>query len=219
MTYLLTYTSVQIYEHIEIAEQHCIERNYQNASKEYEHVLEQLESLVKDLALNGDLKRAIMLLKEDIELKVKELEQWDQRKQPTPANTTQGLSTNNKSSPGRVIDMNMHLNNANPITDPFLASIINKLQTNILQVLTQQFAGEAKTAGQKEVSCLVTQQIAQFQKEIAIFEQRKFREYDTKMDQLIKENKKLSNQVVRLKDRWDSLVESAKQKRNQQERQ
>ena len=63
----------------------------------------------------------------------------------------------------------------------------------------------------------VAQQFAQFRRELSVYEQKKSRDYEAKSEQVMKENKKLLNQVNRLKERWDSLVESAKQKRNQQQ--
>lgn len=209
--------NTQIYDHIEAAEQLSRERNYQSAVKEYEHALTDLQALEKQLGTNGKLKHAMILLREDIQIKIKELEQWELR-QPS-AGLGAGLSPNRKNSPVRGPEATSHLSNGVPIADPFLASIINKLQTNILQTLSQRLAGEGKPMGKQELEAVVSPQMTQFQKEMTVFEQRKFREYDSKMDQLLKENRKLSNQVIRLKDRWDSLVESAKQKRNQQERQ
>lgn len=40
-----------------------------------------------------------------------------------------------------------------------------------------------------------------------------------KIDEITKENKKLANEIGRLRERWDSLVESAKQRRDKQKNQ
>lgn len=50
-----------------------------------------------------------------------------------------------------------------------------------------------------------------------IYEQRRTREYQIKVEHLNKDVKKLSSQNSKLKERWDSLVESARQRKNRQQ--
>lgn len=68
----------------------------------------------------------------------------------------------------------------------------------------------------KELDYRIAQQFSQFRKELALYEQKKSKDYNARLEQAIAENKKLSNQILKLRGRWDSLVESAKQRRSRQ---
>ncbi|KAG0662729.1 hypothetical protein C6P45_001056 [Maudiozyma exigua] len=59
----------------------------------------------------------------------------------------------------------------------------------------------------------VQQHMEQFRKELSWYEQRRIEEYENRIEQTENDNKKLSLQVERLKQRWDSLVESAKERK------
>lgn len=73
---------------------------------------------------------------------------------------------------------------------------------------------EVKNSNNSEMK--INLRLEQFKKELVLYEQNKFKEYGMKIDQVAKENKKLSNEIGRLRERWDSLVESAKQRRDKQ---
>lgn len=164
---------------------------------------------------------AIQLLQEDIASKVRELERMHQRQQQyqkTSAlngnnSTMLAMRTPSSSTILRNLDTSGSSNNNNLNMDPLLGCITAKLQNSLVSSLLSKF-GDTYDSG--ELESLMTQHVTQFKRDIAIFEQRKFKDYEVRLEQLIKENKKLSNQIVKLKTRWDSLVESAKQKRNLQ---
>ncbi|QLQ79151.1 hypothetical protein HG537_0B04990 [Torulaspora globosa] len=97
--------------------------------------------------------------------------------------------------------------------EPFLGRILSKLQSN----LTTRIEERIKDKDGVSVESIVNQQLVQFRKDLAVYEQRKIREYTSRLEQANKENRKLSHQIVRLRERWDSLVESAKQRRIRQQ--
>lgn len=98
--------------------------------------------------------------------------------------------------------------------DPFLLGIMNKMENNMVAEMTRvQTVSDSKQT-QIQIEQAVHKHVEQFKREVAWYEQKKFVEYDTKMKQLEKENKKLQSKVEWLRLRWDSLVESAKERRN-----
>ncbi|QLL31638.1 hypothetical protein HG536_0B05020 [Torulaspora globosa] len=101
-------------------------------------------------------------------------------------------------------------------TEPFLGRILNKLQSNLTLRIEERMKDKDGKNG-ASVEAIVNQQLVQFRKDLAVYEQRKVREYTSRLEQATKENRKLSNQIVRLRERWDSLVESAKQRRIRQQ--
>ena len=102
----------------------------------------------------------------------------------------------------------------NPINDPILMSILNRLQFNLNNDMqTKVEAGK----NSKSLEMKINLRLEQFKKELVLYEQKKFKEYGMKIDQVTRENKKLSNEIGRLRERWDSLVESAKQRRDKQQ--
>ncbi|AMD20490.1 HDL254Cp [Eremothecium sinecaudum] len=204
---------INVYAHIEAGEQYSRDSNYLGTVKEYNKALEKILQLEDSVEVNEGLKDAIGLLKQDLLVKIKELQHLQQKRPNNAANSATVTAVMN-SGTVRVQGSVNEGGNSISISDPFLASIVNKLHMNILQSLSQLSGIQVDKT---ELEQLLMYQIKNLEKEIALFEQRKFREYDSKMEQLIKENKRLSNQVLRLKDRWDSLVESARQKRNQQD--
>lgn len=98
--------------------------------------------------------------------------------------------------------------------DPFLLGIMNKMEINLISE-TVRLQGNNDTAlSHAAIEQVIHKHIDQLRKEVGWYEQKKFMEYDTKMKQLEKENKKLQSKVEWLRLRWDSLVESAKERRN-----
>lgn len=195
-----------------------------SALEQYQRALDQLQELQSQhdaSQLEEDIMNAIQLLQEDIASKVRELErmhQLQQQYQKTSAlngnnSTILAMRTPSSSTILRNLDASGSSNNNNLNMDPLLGCITTKLQNSLVSSLLSKF-GDTYDSG--ELESLMTQHVTQLKRDIAIFEQRKFKDYEVRLEQLIKENKKLSNQIVKLKTRWDSLVESAKQKRNLQ---
>ncbi|EJT42365.1 YLR211C-like protein [Saccharomyces kudriavzevii IFO 1802] len=111
-------------------------------------------------------------------------------------------------------DNSVYQDTLNPINDPVLISILNRLQSNLNNDIQLKVEGE-KIPKNSEMK--INLRLEQFMKELVLYEEKKFKEYGIKIDQVTKENKKLSNEIGRLRERWDSLVESAKQRRDKQQ--
>ncbi|CCD24384.1 Atg38p NDAI_0D00700 [Naumovozyma dairenensis CBS 421] len=119
---------------------------------------------------------------------------------------------------------NANVERINPFNDVVIRTITDNLKMNLLESIKGQYHllnGNAKDERKndedefiKQLNTTFESQFDMFRKELGFYEQKKFSEYDTNLDNLIKENKKLLNQIVKLRERWDSLVESAKQRRN-----
>ncbi|SMN19886.1 similar to Saccharomyces cerevisiae YLR211C ATG38 Putative protein of unknown function [Maudiozyma saulgeensis] len=101
-----------------------------------------------------------------------------------------------------------------PNNDPLFLGIVNKLQSNIIMSTSNQFKnGQHTVRGTQAIEEEIQQHVEQFRKEVSWYEQKRFEEYENRMKELEMENKKLNLQVDRLKQRWDSLVESAKERK------
>ena len=100
-------------------------------------------------------------------------------------------------------------------SDPIFMGIINKLQNNINIAITNHIdKSDISNVAQKSlINEEVQQHMEQFRKELSWYEQRRIEEYENRIEQTENDNKKLSLQVERLKQRWDSLVESAKERK------
>lgn len=201
---------MQIYTSIESGEQLLRDNNINESLKEYEKAFIDLKNSQKDINIQDNVQQAINLLIQDLEVRINELEVLNRQKN---LRYNQGTTSINNA---RIQEINRTLTSESPVTDPLLISITNKLQNNLLQNLTTNL--KCNRLSPQDIEIIVQQQLTQFKREMAIFEQKKFRDFELKFEQMVKENRKLSNQVVRLKNRWDSLVESAKQKRNLQEK-
>lgn len=138
------------------------------------------------------------------------------------------LSKQQKSSPTPLLpDMRTLLNNSiypniqnqescqiDLDDDPALNMIMNKLQTNVVKSLKESeiSKGEIQNPNSK-LYIELNYHMEQFKKELVWYEKKKFQQYDNDMASLLKKNTKLQHQVDKLKDRWDNLVESARQRR------
>lgn len=101
-----------------------------------------------------------------------------------------------------------------PNNDPLFLGIINKLQSNvILSVSNQTKDIQQNEEGTQSIEEKIQQHVEQFRKEVSWYEQKKYEEYENKIQEIERENRKLNLQVDRLKQRWDSLVESAKERK------
>lgn len=177
------------------------------AIQEYRKAIKQLDYINETEDLPENVQYAVTLLHDDILLRVKELGVL----QEVQSNSESSESGSNSSISRFVSDGSLYPNgNSVLISDPLLLSITSKLENSVMCLIN---ASEDPGSVSKTE---IMQQFSQFKRELTVYEQKKSKDYEGKMEQVIKENKKLSNQVNRLKERWDSLVESAKQKRNQQ---
>lgn len=104
--------------------------------------------------------------------------------------------------------------NFTPNNDPLFLSITNKMQNNLTTTIRKMVSGLNRNISSQALEEQINQHIEQFKKELSWYEQNKFAEYDNKTLQLERENRKLLNQVEKLRQRWESLVESARQRRN-----
>lgn len=102
-----------------------------------------------------------------------------------------------------------------PNSDPIFTGIINKLQNNINIAIDNNIdkSNSSLDSQRRKINEEVQQHMEQFKKEINWYEQRRIMEYANRIEQTENDNKKLSLQVERLKHRWDSLVESAKERK------
>ncbi|KAG0676643.1 hypothetical protein C6P43_004050 [Kluyveromyces marxianus] len=177
------------------------------AIQEYRKAIKQLDYINETEDLPENVQYAVTLLHDDILLRVKEPGVL----QEVQSNSESSESGSNSSISRFVSDGSLYPNgNSVLISDPLLLSITSKLENSVMRLIN---ASEDPGSVSKTE---IMQQFSQFKRELTVYEQKKSKDYEGKMEQVIKENKKLSNQVNRLKERWDSLVESAKQKRNQQ---
>ena len=102
-----------------------------------------------------------------------------------------------------------------PNGDPIFTGIINKLQNNIHVAINNNLekSNSSLDSQRRIINEEVQQHMEQFKKEISWYEQRRIMEYENRIEQTENDNKKLTLQVERLKQRWDSLVESAKERK------
>lgn len=222
-------TLAEVYTIIENAEQECRKGDFANARVKYQQAIEVLGPQNENLAqneLSSDVTQAIDLLKQDMTAKIQELELLIDKRSPEENSIGMlnnnmligSVILNNKTSINgvgntRKWDNSIYQNSLNPLNDPILISILNRLQFNLNNDM------ESKVKGVKNPNNLEMKtnlRLEQFKKELVLYEQNKFKEYGMKIDQIAKENKKLSNEIGRLRERWDSLVESAKQRRDKQ---
>lgn len=100
--------------------------------------------------------------------------------------------------------------------EPLLVSLVDSLRDNVFDVVKSGYHTNITNAKRKNLNDFelkIAVVIDQFKKELLIYEQQKFKDYNTKVEQLTLENSKLAMQIAQLKERWDGLVESAKKRR------
>lgn len=175
--------------------------------------------------LSAEVNHAVELLRQDIDARIRELESIIELQKPTISKNASAIGSVvlNMSPPMQGMGKTRSWQSAREgsavnglNTDPVLASILNKLQSNLTSSFSERL-NDVDNESAQGIEAKVGQHIARFSRELGLYEQKKFKEYNVKLDQAIKENKKLSNQIVKLRERWDSLVESAKQRRNRQQ--
>lgn len=198
------------------------------AIKEYKKALDILDrsgksSEEQDVGLSHEVTRALDLLQDDIQAKIRELESLVevQRPEESKNSSTVGSLWNASSMSNQTVVKTRTLEGSlngtmGLMMDPLLVSLINKLQVNFINAVSEELK-RTESHDIQSIESQVKQQIGRFKKELGMYEQKKIKEYNLRLDQAIKENKKLSNQIVKLRERWDSLVESAKQRRNKKQ--
>ncbi|CCE64986.1 hypothetical protein TPHA_0J01650 [Tetrapisispora phaffii CBS 4417] len=126
-------------------------------------------------------------------------------------------------NPGESI---WNINSNKLIADPSLISIFNKFQSNLTKSLSDQLlnSNEMNDSNSKTTSIVAQQikyivakaiedELSSFEKELCVYENKKCKEYQIKLNRSSEENKRLNKQIMKLRERWDGLVESAKQKK------
>ncbi|SCU92683.1 LANO_0E01750g1_1 [Lachancea nothofagi CBS 11611] len=171
------------------------ERKFEDSIKLYSAVLkliEKLESEHDGFENVEDVQSALSLLKKEIEGKITEVQRLNvQRK------TLNAKSSGNENRESQAFNG----------TQVFCANILNAVR--------------AKTDLKPGISLYelensVSRELSQLLQGVSLVDQQKFKEYEFKIEQLHRENKQLTSQINKLKERWDSLVESARLKRNLQ---
>lgn len=194
--------------------------------EKYRHALDNLivkEEGAEEVRLGPEVVEAIKLLRQDINDRVRDIEALVELQRPTTAKSTSLSGTilmNLNSSSQNVASVRPWdvVRGGNPAAgmqvDPLLLKILNKLQNEIIAKLEEKIVEKHK--GQS-IESIVNQSLMQFGKDLAIYEQKNYKEFNARLEKANNENKKLSNQIVKLRERWDSLVESAKQRRTRQQ--
>lgn len=173
--------------------------------------------------LGTDVNQALVLLKEDIIMRNRQLDTLIKMKD----NNT-GLQTNrnipmvnsvilNNNSISNVTDSIWNISNNGAILDPIVNKLMNNVEANLIKSMTKLLKNEKKNCDDEEISSIVNLQVLILKKELNIYEQKKCKEFNLLLEQSINENKKLSNQILKLRERWDSLVESAKQRKDRKQ--
>lgn len=96
--------------------------------------------------------------------------------------------------------------------DVILNDILDKLQVNL--VIASQKLLKDKSMTRDEYRMLVNKHVEQFKKELHWYEDRKNHYFEIIIDDKVEDNKKLQMQNDKLHERWNSLVESARERRN-----
>ncbi|CDF91258.1 ZYBA0S10-03246g1_1 [Zygosaccharomyces bailii CLIB 213] len=205
---------IDVYNSINTAEKQTRNGDLPEALKQYKHALALLANL-KCQGTSSEIVHALELLRQDIDSRIKELENLQERRNPmTPKN---GAVRNSSVSLAKTRSWDNSRNMGSGLgssSDPLLISILGKLQSNLINSISEQCKEDPQVL--KELDGRIAQQFSQFRKELALYEQKKSKDYNARLEQAIAENKKLSNQILKLRGRWDSLVESAKQRRSRQ---
>ncbi|SCU99265.1 LAFA_0G22980g1_1 [Lachancea sp. 'fantastica'] len=186
-----------IYELIANAELKVREHNFEesiNVYLETVKLIEEFESKNKGFDQVEDVKTAIELLKIDIESKVWELQQLNLRAK-TPA-----------AKPDNVAAVK------NPMTTTESPQTFVENVLNLVRSKTELKPG----ASVHDLETGIAAETTQLLRGLSWVDQQRSKEYEARIEELCTENKQLTTQIHKLKERWDSLVESARQKRNQQ---
>lgn len=228
LTPLLIEVDIKAYKYIDGAEQESRNGNLPEALEKYRRALDNLnvkEEGSEEVRLGPEVIEAIKLLRQDINDRVRDIEALVELQRPTTAKSTSLSGTilmNKNSSSQNVASVRPWdvFRGGNPAAgmqvDPLLLKILNKLQNEIIAKLEDKIIEKDCRKGQT-IESIVNQSLMQFGKDLAVYEQKNYKEFNARLEKANNENKKLSNQIVKLRERWDSLVESAKQRRTRQQ--
>ncbi|CUS23078.1 LAQU0S08e01640g1_1 [Lachancea quebecensis] len=186
----------EVYKLIESAEVQLRDRKFSESIETYRksvEAIDKLETQHESVAVVGDVEQALTLLKKDLDRKIQEIKVLGK------------LSA--QSSPTEIS------NTASQ--EPLMTYRLSGFQNNILAIVRGKTDPKSGVSA-SEIENSISKEVSQLFKSFAFIDQQKFKEYDNKVEQLVRENRKLTGQIAKLKERWDSLVESARQKRNQQ---
>lgn len=188
---------------------------YKDANTELMGLLSQLKN---DKNLDTNILESVELLKTNVSQVIFDLSNLPKEQEETP--TSKEMVNCSILQRRNIIrdslnstTLQQDLNKLSPENDILLSMIMNKLQKNLLDT-SSLLTTTPKSNEEKEQ--IFIRHIEQFKKELVWYEKKKFSQYDTDLSTLTKENAKLRQQVEKLRDRWNNLVESARQKREHQ---
>lgn len=188
---------------------------YKDANAELVELLSQLKD---DQSLDSNIVESVELLKTNVSQVIFDLNNLPkEQEEPPTAKEIVNCSVLQRRS---IIRESLNsttsqrdLNKLSPENDILLGMIMNKLQKSLLDT-SSLFTTTPKS--NEERAQMFIRHIEQFKKELIWYEKKKFSQYDIDLTTLTKENAKLQQQVEKLRDRWNNLVESARQKREHQ---
>ncbi|CCK68713.1 Atg38p KNAG_0B02700 [Huiozyma naganishii CBS 8797] len=228
----------QTYQLIENAEQQIKRGNLNESLKYYRQSVNEINKVILRLnsehpdEVNDEVIESIEILKRDVSQTMFDLENFIKAQRAVSKGSTVKNSINMNMMGSMLLSIKPSMNNVNRpsptseqsgdgegnnfVSDPILTGILNKLQTNLFALTADTKGVGVDGRGTKNANLEVSHHIEQFKRELSWYEQKKFSEYDSRLERTRKENRKLLQEVEKLKDRWNNLVESAKQRRNRE---
>lgn len=214
-----------MYELINKAEHSLTDDHLKEAIGYYKEAGSELSSLLQsmkcDKGVDHEITKSIELLKASISQTMFELSNF--AKQQNGSSAPKELVNGSILQPRKLLEdsstfatIEQDLNKLSLENDVVLNMITTKLQKNLLEVMsTSDETGKKSTASNsvEERRLMLVQHIEQFKKELNWYEKKKFSQYNLDLVTLTKENAKLRHQVEKQRDRWNNLVESARQRR------
>ncbi|CCF60750.1 hypothetical protein KAFR_0L01410 [Kazachstania africana CBS 2517] len=222
-------TLKDIYILIENAEQQSRKGKVKKAISIYKVACKEIDQLlgsIEDDGVDQDIITAVALLKRNIMQTVRDLENFLRRTNFDFLNSD-SIANNTPPSTANTIPSNLRNDNLNsmfqstklmtnslamweqdqPIdnfsSDPFLITLLNRLQNTLLDI--------TKTSDHVEED--VSQQFQLFKRDLIWYEQKKFSDFNNHIKKMNDEKKKLENQITRQKELWEGLVENVKAKK------
>lgn len=218
---------MQVYELISSAEQETRNGNLHKSIAEYKDALTEVNSISAALEPKYDSPEviaAVNILRNDLLQTIYNMELLKSNQKALSKDHSnkstldmESMFLSMKPSMNNIYKSNLLRPDANQITndttnDPILNNLLLKLNHNLLDTIGKNNLAHPKD--EKDVSSEINRHIDQFKKELYWYEQKKVSEYDIQLKNILQENKKLNIQITKLRDRWNGLVESAKQKRS-----
>ncbi|SCU93723.1 LAMI_0E15368g1_1 [Lachancea mirantina] len=194
--------------YLEAAQLLLRDRRYDKATIMYERALKSTQTLQEISEKEQDsehVRQALSLVGDDIQNRVKELKLLEQAAQEV------AQDSQNQSDRSEITAMTALREKS--WTDSNFATVIETYRTSLLNLLKVQLETDSRFSTLEDI---VNQNVISLLSDMGMLEQRRVAQYEAKVEHLARENKKMSNQIVKLKERWGSLVESARQKRKQE---